>query len=179
MKLIFLKEKPLLAFWWTGAEGKNWGDAINPILIKNLSGKEPALADEIINLKNEPVYYVSGSILGTYTNKNSIIWGSGFISASFKFKDVPRKICAVRGPLTRDIIIKQGISCPEIYGDPALLYPLFYKPAIKKKYRLGVIPHYVDQNHPLLNMFKQHPEVLIIDILAGINEVVDDICRCE
>lgn len=98
--------------------------------------------------------------------------GSGFISSSSKFKIKPKQICAVRGPLTRDLIIKQGIECPEIYGDPALLYPLFYKPTIKKKYRLGVIPHYVDQNNPLLKIFKQYQDILIIDILAGINQVV-------
>lgn len=172
-------KKTLIAFWWTGAEGKNWGDAINPILIKNMSGKEAILPHEVINLKNVPIYSVIGSILGFCSDKNLIIWGSGFISSSSRLIEKPNKICAVRGPLTRNIIIKQGIDCPEIYGDPALLYPLFYKPVIRKKYKLGVIPHFRDQNHPALSIFKDHPEVVIIDILAGINVVVDSICSCE
>lgn len=171
-------EKPLIAYWYKRG-GKNWGDALNPILIQNISGKEPVFVDEIINLKNEPVYSVVGSILGLHANNNLIVWGSGFISSTSHFKEIPRKICAVRGPLTRDLIIKQNIECPEIYGDPALLYPLFYKPAIDKKYKLGIIPHYIDQNNSILNNFKDNPDVLIIDITAGINEVVDNICLCE
>lgn len=171
-------EKPLIAYWYKRGGG-NWGDVLNPILIQNISGKEPVFVDEIINLKNEPVYSVVGSILGLHANKNLIVWGSGFISSSSQFKEIPRKICAVRGPLTRDSIIKQNIECPEIYGDPALLYPLFYKPVVNKKYQLGIIPHYIDQKNSILNNFKDNPEVLIIDITAGINEVVDNICMCE
>ena len=178
-KLIFSKEKPLIAYWWREEGGINWGDALNPILIQKMSGKLPISADEIINFRNEPVYSVVGSILGFHNDINQIVWGSGFISSSSRFEKKPRRICAVRGPLTRDLIIKQGIDCPEIYGDPALLYPLFYRPTVEKKYQLGIIPHYVDQNHPLLSIFKNNPEVLIIDIAAGINEVIDNICMCK
>jgi len=178
-KQIFSKDEPLIAYWWRGAGGINWGDALNPILIQKISGKEPVSANEVINFKNEPVYSVIGSILGLYTTKNLIVWGSGFISSTSQFKKKPLKICAVRGPLTRDLIIKQGINCPEIYGDPALLYPLFYKSGVGKKYKLGIIPHHVDQNHPLLNIFKNNSEVLIIDITAGINEVIDNVCMCK
>lgn len=179
IKLLNAKEKPLLAYWWKGAEGKNWGDALNPILIKELSGKEPTSVEEIFNLKNAPIYSVVGSILGLYQTRNLIVWGSGFISSSSQFKEKPLKICAVRGPLTRDLILKQGIHCPEVYGDPALLYPLFYKSSVKKEYQLGIIPHYIDQNHPLLDIFRDNPDVLIIDITDGINEVIDNICRCR
>ena len=171
--------KTLIVFWWNGAEGKNWGDAINPILIKKMSGKDVILPHEVINFKNEPIYSVIGSILGARSDKNLIIWGSGFISSSGRLKETPYKICAVRGPLTRNIILSQGIDCPEIYGDPALLYPLYYNPIIKQKYKLGIIPHFLDQNHYALNMFKNHPDIIIIDILSEINEFVDAICNCE
>ena len=165
--------------WWTGAAQTQWGHALNPLLIKKISGKEIISTYDVINFKRKPVYSVIGSILGSHVDKNLVVWGSGFISSSSQFKVKPLKICAVRGPLTRDSIIKQGINCPEIYGDPALLYPLFYKPSVDKKYELGIIPHYVDQNHPLLSVFKNNPEVLIIDITAEINEVVDNICMCK
>lgn len=179
LKLLTSKQRPIIAYWWTEDIGNNWGDALNPILIESLSGKKPKLSEEIINLKNENVYSVIGSILGIIHNKNLVVWGSGFISSSSRFKVRPRKVCAVRGPLTRKLIINQGIDCPEVYGDPALLYPLFYKPSFEEKYKLGVIPHFIDQNHQLMNIFKNDPNILVINILSEINEVVDNICKCE
>lgn len=179
LKLLFYEEKPIVAYWWTGDGGNNWGDALNPILIQNLSGKKPILSEEIINLKNQDVYSVIGSVLDIISNKNLVVWGSGFISSSSRFKVKPRKIYAVRGPLTRELIINQGIDCPKVYGDPALLYPLFYKPETKKKYKMGIIPHFADQNNQLINKFKNEPDILIINILSRINEVVDNICCCE
>jgi pyruvyltransferase len=179
LRLSLGKEKQIVAYWWTGDGGNNWGDALNPILIQNLSGKKPILSEEVINLRNQEVYSVIGSILGATPDKNLVVWGSGFISSSSRFKMEPRKIYAVRGPLTRKLIIDQGIDCPKIYGDPALLYPLFYKPNIKKKYKMGIVPHFTDQNNPLLDYFKKYSDILIINILSGINEVVDEICSCE
>jgi len=179
LKLLIYDEKPIIVYWWTGDGGSNWGDALNPILVQNLSGKKPILSEEIINLKNQEVYSIIGSVLGKVHNRNLIVWGSGFISSSSRFKVKPRKIYAVRGPLTRKLIIDQGIDCPKVYGDPALLYPLFYEPNSKKKYKMGIIPHFTDQNNQLINNFKNNPGIVIIDILSKTNEVVDNICSCE
>lgn len=179
LKLLLFKEKPIIVYWWTGDGGNNWGDALNPILIQNLSGEKPILSEEIINLKNQDVYSVIGSVLGIFHDKNLVVWGSGFISSSSRFKVKPKKIYAVRGPLTRKLIVNQGIDCPKVYGDPALLYPLFYRPNVKKKYRLGIIPHFIDKNNQLMNIFKNSPDILIINILCETNELVDNICKCE
>ncbi|UWJ21321.1 polysaccharide pyruvyl transferase family protein [Methanosarcina mazei] len=179
LQLLKSKEKLLIAYWATGIKSTNWGDALNPILIQKLSGKTPILAQEIVNLTDQDIYSVIGSTLGFFPEKNLVVWGSGFISTSSRFTEEPKKIYAVRGPLTRKLILNQGIFCPKIYGDPALLYPLFYKPNIERKYKLGIIPHYADQNSNLLNTFKTNSEVLVINILSSTNEVVDNICKCE
>ena len=122
-----------------------------------------------------------GSILQRCTN-HSIIWGSGLISDQAKCEQIPKKVLAVRGPMTREKLLEQGIECPEIYGDPALLLPEIYpNPVEKKKYALGIIPHYKDKNDRYLkNDFLNHPEIKIIDIQnANPLKVVDDMLSCE
>jgi pyruvyltransferase len=179
---MLLGKKKIYALWW---ESKNWGDALNPVLIRHLSGREPFLVQEYPeNLNQEPVYTVIGSILqwpvlqNEKLLRNTIIWGTGFITESGRLHGKPRQICAVRGPLTRDNILRTGIPCPEIYGDPALLYPGIYQPDITKKWKLGIIPHYVDKENTHLKKFKNFPDIKVIDIEAPINTVVDQICSC-
>jgi len=154
----------------------NWGDALNPILIKKLSGHSPILVNE------NPDYLCIGSVL-QWATKNTTVWGTGFIAED---RRIPAQvdIRAVRGPLTRKIILEQGFKCPEVYGDPALLYTRFYTPKTKKKYRYGIIPHYIDKKSPWLNQFRNNPNVKIIDIVtpaeeSHINRFVDDVNECE
>ena len=52
---------------------------------------------------------------------------------------MPQKVLAVRGPLSRNYLLENGVDCPDVYGDPALLFPKYYKPHIYKKYKLGII----------------------------------------
>jgi pyruvyltransferase len=170
----------ICALWW---ESKNWGDALNPVLIRLLSGKRPIAVNEYTrNIRRRPVYAVIGSILDIIPRhyvKNAVIWGPGFIKESGRLSGEPAKVCAVRGPLSRNNLKRQGIKCPDVFGDPALLYPGFYKPDISAKYLLGIIPHYVDKNNENIRRFEKLPEVKIIDIEQPINEVIDEICSCR
>jgi pyruvyltransferase len=178
--LIFLlnRNNYIVAFWFTG-KVNNWGDALNPVLIRKMTGKKVLLSTTIYSIGVKNVYWVIGSILGNFTGKNQVVWGSGVISKNITFEQKPKKILAVRGPLTREILMEQGIDCPEIYGDPAMLYPLFFEPEIEKRYNFGLIPHYTDIDSPLLNKFKQDSDILIIDILNDIDKVIEDICSCK
>ena len=75
--------------------------------------------------------------------------------------------------------MKNDVECPDVYGDPALLLPRWYMPAIKKTHKIGIIPHYIDQGHPWVEMNRNNPEVKIINILGGASHVVDEILSCE
>ena len=179
----------ILARWYS--KYPNWGDMLNPVLINKISGKKAinlqhtklniTKLKQILLKEPKPEYLAIGSILGWGVRRPniSIFWGSGFMYETEKVRVRPRKVCAVRGPLSREKLISQGIECPPIYGDPALLYPRFYSPNIESKYELGIIPHMADKNNSWVNKFKDNKEILIIDIQSGINNVVDKILNCK
>jgi len=80
--------------------------------------------------------------------------------------------------MTRRLLLEQEIDCPEVYGDPALLFPRFYNPEIKKKYKIGVIPHYVDADSNWIKSLN-NDEVKIIDICSDTHSFIDSIKECE
>lgn len=157
----------------------NWGDAIAPVLAELLSGRQVVNVRDIVTTANKPVYTTIGSMLGTIAARNVEVWGSGFVDSSHSMKVRPRAIHAVRGPLTRQRLLDSGLDCPDVVGDPALLYPLFYRPEVPKQYRLGVIPHFRDHELPAAQRLGEHDDVLVIDLMAGITEVADQINACE
>lgn len=170
----------IVAYWYRSKNPEvvnNWGDAINPTLIKFLSGEEPKHVKDLENYQGS-VYFVIGSILES-AKDNSIVWGSGFMNEESIITTNP-KILAVRGPLTRKRLIEQGKSCPEIYGDPALLFPQLYTPKhTDKKYKIGIIPHYVDKDNPFIEKLRDRTDVLIIDITQDKFNFIDEITSCE
>ena len=161
---------------------RNFGDELNFYLIKKLSKKRIFNQSNIL-CKNHENIMIIGSIIEMNTNKNSIIWGSGAMyGGQKKILEKPKKVLAVRGPLTRDFLLSQGVDCPEVYGDPALLLPLIYQPKVTKKYKLGIIPHYRDIDSEFLVNLKEDKEVKIFK-LKGYDEdwqkMLDEICACE
>ena len=156
----------------------NWGDKVGPVIFEYISGIKPIKVDVAFKNKNkEDTYLTVGSILQR-ADIYSIIWGSGFITETSKLKQKPKAIYAVRGPLTGKKLIDQGCVC-KVYGDPVLLFSRFYKPNIQKKFKLGIVPHFIDKKSLFLKKFKNDSDVLIIDIQGTINGFIDDICSCD
>lgn len=161
---------------------KNWGDVVPYRIIEELFDTD-IKKDEVFNVsdpnKNYKVY-TTGSVM-LFTKKNSIVWGTGCIDEGM-IGEKPSKIYAVRGPLTRKELLKKGIECDEVYGDPALLYPMIYNPEIEKKYKWGVIPHYADfessrDRKVIKNLENQGLKV--IDICSGENKFIDELLEVE
>lgn len=116
-----------------------------------------------------------------FTKPNDIVWGTGCISPN-EIGFIPSKVYAVRGPLTRDELLKKDIQCPEIYGDPALLFPEIYNPTLKFKYKYGIIPHYIDFTDPSSLKSIYHLEsqgVKVINITSGIFNFIDELLQCQ
>src|SRR5690606_11417433 len=65
-------------------------------------------------------------------------------------------------------------------GDPALLLPKLYMPNSElRKYKIGIIPHYVDKNNDFFN--RAVPDwIKVIDIEnPNYKDFVDDLIGCE
>lgn len=168
----------------------NFGDLLNKNLF-NFFGKRIASN----NIKNSNIVAI-GSLLQTLFNKKRkgnmnikkplIVYGSGFI------EDIPMTLYpvrrldvrAVRGYKTLEKLksfknknIK--ISKDVVIGDPGLLSKYFIDVSnVKKKYDLGIIPHYVDKNNPLLNKIKVKNSI-IIDIQQNPEVFLYKIAECK
>jgi pyruvyltransferase len=180
---------------WRGIRHRNWGDDLNYYFIRQLTGRPVVMYHNFklakwLHLKN---YLCIGTLLDAvkYANAQTIVWGSG-VSGQERTFVTPKNILAVRGKKTKEFCDRYGVYCPEVYGDPALLLPLVYKaspPALpnregaSKKYRLGIIPHVVDQQHPVIREIKEKyaDEILVIDLARydKWTDVIDQICSCE
>jgi hypothetical protein len=73
-----------------------------------------------------------GSILQE-ARGNDVVWGAGFNSkgrinyppgSNISFR-------AVRGPLSRSVLLDQRCDCPPVYGDPGLLFPMLFDRQIR------------------------------------------------
>ena len=117
--------------------------------------------------------------LSVFSSNRLCVWGAGLIDETHQLKRRPRHVYAVRGPLTRRALETQGIEAPPIYGDPALLFPRYYRPAFDTKFRLGIVPHYVDKDASWVEFMRRDPECCVIDVTGDVHAFVDQICQCE
>lgn len=176
------KEIPL--FYWSEKrfifkEKENYGDLLSKYLVEKISGREV----KWVHPRKQPWYkpekknYLAvGSILH-HATKQSIVWGSGIIDQKQIITDAHYK--AVRGPFSRNIILKAGFKCPENYGDPALLLPLYFKTPIEKEWKLGIIPHYHDYD-TISKLYKDEEDIRVIDVMTNdIEEVTSIILACQ
>ena len=174
----------LLKFYDSKESYMNWGDDINVYLMEKLTGKSILPNETLLFRKFHDNYLCIGSIIPGCVNSKSIIWGSGCLDFDSKMSIVPRKVCAVRGPKTREYLLSNGVECPEVYGDPALLLPLVYQPKDKnKKYKMTFIPHHRDFDEQALldELLEKYPDSHLINMTKYDNwtDIIDEICQSE
>jgi pyruvyltransferase len=115
----------------------------------------------------------TGSVMHAVAEGDTV-WGTGLISGTHKRIMPKANYAAVRGPLTRQVC---GLEV-EVFGDPALLLPLIYRPQFEKKHAIGIIPHYTDKTI-IKNNHRLQSEGHVIDIQAPWRTVIDEILSCE
>lgn len=128
----------------------NFGDELSKYITTQLINK-----DKYQLVFNQSNIHFNIVCIGSYIHSaknNAFIFGSGVRTNppievdNHKYTNL--NVCAVRGPLTRKFLLNEKINVPEIYGDPALLLPKFYKPVLINdlKDKIGIIPHKTNYN---------------------------------
>lgn len=158
-----------LHWWKINGEAQNVGDMLSVVVTEYMCQYTAVCKSKT---KTKHLYAVGSIIDGGY--QNATVWGSGLLRGdkTYWWRFLRRlDIRCVRGPETRRTLLQNGYSCPEVYGDPAVLMPLIYPPRqAEKKYPYLVIPHYscpVNAQHIL------HP------ITADWKEFIDELLKAE
>jgi pyruvyltransferase len=156
----------------------NFGDALTPYLIKNISGQNA----QWVEANSDPsLVMVTGSILGCNTT-SGIVWGTGcafeadidpscFAAPSDNFR-----ILATRGLLSKNIVEQSGHK-PIAFGDPGLLLPRFYKPNMRRQYEIGIMCSWVDYDEVSLNYLNKN--ITIINSMGEVQHIISRMLECE
>lgn len=172
---------PIKTFWWRWKypHRLNFGDELTPPLVERLTGRRVVwAAPDSCDLVG------AGSVVQMILKKQGAnrpkVWGSGFIRAGAEDETPARlDVLALRGRSTRgrvENLVERDIAL----GDPGILAPLLVDGAVKKRYSLGVIPHYHDVASPVVRQMRSlGPDVRIIDVAWTPQEVAREIASCD
>lgn len=175
-----------IKLYWCRGRGRddpaqrNFGDFLSPLLVEMLSGKAVRYA---------PVHKADmmaiGSILPRERKARRFgwprrlhVWGTGTDAEDRHFSG-RHYYHALRGQKSLEQV--EGLHVRPALGDPGLLAAAWWEGRghVTKRYRIGLIPHYVDQQHPLLQQAACLPGVQLIDVFWPVAEVLRAIQACD
>ncbi len=164
----------------------NLGDELGKVVIDWMLRKREGLSRDMWVKEKKFFLSIGSGILMSY--QDATFWGTGVESERcynsyrkyFRFFHTKyfRKldIRAIRGPLSREIVMKLGHKCPDVYGDPAILMPMIYMPQSKKEHKYGIIPQFVTET----SVREQFPNEFIISMNTDDYEsVINKIVSCK
>lgn len=151
----------------------NFGDKVTPLLLKHAGVPvewAPPEHAELIGV---------GSILEKVPETfRGTIWTTGFMHESSLGAFPNARVLALRGKLTRERVT---CAVPEAItlGDAGVVCADL-APAVSKKHKLGIIPHFVDIADPFVKALADSSrDVRVIDICAETFEVMRSAAECQ
>jgi pyruvyltransferase len=159
---------PLL--WWTLAP--NYGDLLSPWLVRRMTNTP------VVYAPPKRTHVVAVGSIASNANRDSIVWGSGLMGFETKWR-IPqaKQYAAVRGPITRSVLRNIGYPVPRVFGDPALLAPVYFYPEVQKTHEVGLVVRWSEKawhNAPVA------PDVKVINLhTSDVEGVTRDIMSCK
>lgn len=169
----YIRRNLVFAHWGRGL--RNFGDCLSPIILK-FYGLTPVY----VPTQRRANVILAGSILQWIPEDfDGYIIGTGGDDKKYSFPNAT--ICAVRGELTKKNLPEYQARSVQL-GDPGLLMSFVYAEKVEKKYDLGIVPHFVDENEEFINKWKKQFDrrVHFINVLRDPKVVIEEIkqCRC-
>jgi pyruvyltransferase len=149
----------------------NFGDLIGPMVVGRVLdelGLDPATGHgRLLSV---------GSVLH-FSRPGDVVWGSGINGKQTAVDGGGLRICAVRGPRTREVLLRSCAEVPEVFGDPALLWPRYwsrqhYLDARPERHAVTLVPNLHDWY-----LLGQDPRA--VSPRAPVHEVVGRIARSD
>lgn len=177
------------------AKVPNMGDMLNKDIIEKCFGYE-VVRRSYLTGKLSGI----GSGLGNYTYedeswKNALkalsgiffpevyIWGTGFVrykERDTRFYKRATHVCAVRGELSKkrvEAMLGKRLDVPT--GDAGILAALLLDQMPEKRYEVGIIAHYKEQEEPVFQeLLRCYPGSRFIDVRKSPIEVTEEIAQC-
>ncbi|GAA1137199.1 polysaccharide pyruvyl transferase family protein [Kribbella jejuensis] len=166
-------------YWWRPDPPYrgNFGDELGPYLVGALFGLRVEWAEPDA-CEIATVGTVIEMMLSSKGENRPALWGSGlFLTATDTISAGEFQIAALRGRLTRERIA--DLDSDVALGDPGLLAYVLVEPLPRKQHELGIVPHFLDAELPLVAQLRGRPGVTIVDVTKPAPEVVRDIARCH
>ena len=162
----------------------NLGDYLGFVVTNWMLQQKGLSLDDYVE-KKKHLFTVGSGAVKSY--QNMTIWGSGverelpqryrrfFQKSWFRKLDIR----AVRGPKSREYLMKLGHKVPEVYGDPAILMPLIYNDLTgggNEGYNVSIIPQLVTEK----GIREKYPDAHIISMNTNdYKSVIDQIVQSK
>lgn len=172
-----MKNKSIKLYWWNKLEHgkKNFGDWLSPVLVAAVAGK-PVTYSALDKCDLVGIGSILHRLKNHFWTHRVHVWGSGLIEQRPPFRS-PHIFHAVRGKSTAAAIKNQNIKA---MGDPGLLSDMLLPERRRdKRFRIGIVPHYVDQRNPAIVEFTKQAGVTFIDIFCETLDFIEQVDRCE
>lgn len=159
-------------YYWRPAISDNVGDLISLVVVRSVA-ESLGLDFERATPETRKLFAV-GSILEMAV-QGATVWGSGLRHPILAPHGVTLDVRAVRGPLTREALIKIGHACPDVFGDPGILLPRFYQPRPEKRRSFLVVPHFLREKEILAN----YPQNAVSTLTSDWRGFIDAIAAAD
>jgi pyruvyltransferase len=162
----------------------NFGDVLAPMIVRFMLEQAGIKPNDKIH-ERKRLLTIGSCLDGARTG--DVVWGSGSFGGSMETRKFIAglgilrasnlDVRALRGPLSREYLIRHGINAPKVFGDPGLLIsymrPDLILPHGASKYPYIVVPNIGD--------FLLHPELkqneFFLDLRSPIETCLQTIAR--